>query len=732
MADSGAGHWREQVAGDGRLMYYNARTMESTYVKPLELYTPEEVAEQAYEFYWVADAEHAWAPARKMGDGKFKMYESGASVSKRPSEVGPKIESIGSTKVLIADLVQLDDVNEASIIWLLYQRFKAERYFTAVGDILIAVNPFKRTDLFSEEQVKRYRGRVAGMTLPPHPYIIVDDAYKAIQDSGKNQSILISGESGAGKTFTVRVCLSYISKVAGSPTGVEKKVLGTNPILEAFGNAKTMRNDNSSRFGKFMQLYFNQRYEIIGCEIENYLLEKSRIADQQDGERNFHIFYYLTTLLPDDRKRLLMLGDAGDYRYLTRSSCFSGDTHSDVEEFNDAMKAFRDIGFPDEERDALFKVVSAVLNLGNIDFEETSSGGAQVSAAKNGFKHLGNAASLLGLPVDRLKAILTQNVSNVSGSEMVRAFTVHVAEQARDSLAKGLYGRLFDWLVQRLNKSMLNSATGFTPTRIGMVDIFGFEIFKQNSFEQLCINFANEKLQQMFNKHTFLLEEKTYREEGIAFDPVHFYDSQPLLDLLGLPVSGVAKMSVFQQLDEQTAMAKGTEEQFLAAVDQRHSSKTTTKHGELVQFFKRHRLKKKCFTIEHYAGPVQYNVSGWLAKNADKLHSNQMQAMKECSNPFVAALFESNKDARSTSQTTKFLSQLRELEKSVDATWPRFVRCVKPNQLKSSTILNGVESLQQLRFAGVFEAVSIRKQGFPFRETHEQFYKKCVCCRGPS
>ena len=385
-AVDGAGHWKEQVAGDGRLMYYNAKTLESTYVKPKELFTEQELAEEAYDFYWVADPALAWVPARKMSDGKFKIYATGHTVSKRPDEVGPKIDSIASTKVLIADLVQLDDVNESSIIWLLYMRFKAQEYYTAVGDILISVNPFRRTESFTDAQVRRYRGRMAGMALPPHPYIIVDDAYKAIQDSGKDQSILISGESGAGKTFTVRVCLSYISKVAGSPTGVEKKVLGTNPILEAFGNAKTMRNDNSSRFGKFMQLYFDQRYEIIGCEIENYLLEKSRIADQQDGERNFHIFYYLTSLLTPQHKQALMLGDATEYRYLTRSSCFTGDTHSDVEEFDDAMKAFREIGFPDEERDAMFRIVSAVLNIGNIDFEEGESGGTSKVSPKHGFK----------------------------------------------------------------------------------------------------------------------------------------------------------------------------------------------------------------------------------------------------------------------------------------------------------------------------------------------------------
>lgn len=202
-----------------------------------------------------------------------------------------------------------------------------------------------------------------------------------------------------------------------------------------------------------------------------------------------------------------------------------------------------------------------------------------------------------------------------------------------------------------------------------------------------------------------------------------FYDSQPLLDMLGLTVKGFAKVGVFQQLDVQTQM-NGDEEKFLASVNSRHGSKTTTKHGELVQFFTRHRLKKKCFIIEHYAGPVRYNVTGWISKNADKLHSNQQRAMKNSTNPFVAELFASNKGARSTTQTSKFLSQLRALEKSVDSTWPRFIRCVKPNQQKSAVAFNGVESLQQLRFAGVFEAVAIRKQGFPFRETHQAFYKK--------
>jgi myosin heavy subunit len=549
--------WVEQNQ-DGQIYYWNTKTGKTQWDKPEELKTESEKRDQSTQYYWVRHAERAWVPAKPLDgravSGQWIQYETDEYMDVKKRDIGPKITDVTTTKLNVTDLVQLHKVEEPFIIHLLQRRFLNDQIWTSVGDILIAINPFKSMNHFTPSESEQYRSR--GLKeLPPHPYLIIDEAFNDMINKQTDQSILISGESGAGKTFTVRVCMGYVSEIAGSPLGVEKKVMATNRVLESFGNAKTLRNDNSSRFGKFIQLYFDMNHKIIGCAIENYLLEKSRICFQQENERNYHIFYYLTTQLTSVEKQALLLEDATEYHYTNQSGTYIGDSHEDDVEFSGARQDFAELGFDDERINHIFQVTAGILNMGNAEFVSDGNTGSNVKT--DSMRFVGNAAKLLGVDREGLCKVLTGNVNILrSGEEIPVAFTPQQANNARDALAKGIYGRLFDWLINAVNEAMfVTPEIAKACRKIGMVDIFGFEIFKTNYFEQLSINFANEKLQQMFNKHTFLLEEQTYKREKIQFNPVVFYDSQPLLDILGLTKSGNAKLGIYQLLDDQTRSA---------------------------------------------------------------------------------------------------------------------------------------------------------------------------------
>jgi myosin heavy subunit len=648
-------------------------------------------------------------------------------------ELGPAIKKVSVLRSLTSDLVQLDEINEPTIINLLARRYKADKIYTSVGDILIAVNPYKATGHFTPQLRKKY-SKSAGLELPPHPYLVIGAGYRQLVDEGKNQSVLISGESGAGKTVTCKVCLEYLADVAGSMNGAEKKVLAANPILEAFGNAKTLRNDNSSRFGKFMEVHFEQRFKkIIGCATVSYLLEKSRLVEQSAGERSFHIFYYILQRLPTAEQRALALdGMRGSPSEAFQFLQGGGERSEadDAEEYADMAGAFAKVEISEPEKMDLYKVAAAVLCLGNINFEDKGDTGSKISSRgpKNGLKAspVKHAAQLLGVDEAKLADGLTQTVTAV----LTRPFTVKEAEQARNALAKAVYGRMFQWIVDRCNKVMSfegNQGTLF----IGLLDIFGFEIFKLNRFEQLCINFANEKLQQMFNRHTFTLEEETYKKEGVPYDSVKFHDSQPLLDLLGVREVGRSRDGLFQILDEQTTLGGGTDATFLSKLVNVHKSKK--------DLFSDRTKSRTAFKISHYAGTVEYDTSGMVVKNGDKLVDNLLMLMNGSKSSFVGSLFAAEAKALeeknsggsrggrskllSRTQAGIFTTQLVALQEKVDSTFPHFIRCVKPNEEKRPQLFTAPMSLEQLRFAGVFEAVEIRKKGYPFRHSHEIFFK---------
>jgi myosin heavy subunit len=592
--------------------------------------------------------------------------------------------------------------------------------------------------------MQQYASRTQdAMALPPHPYAVINGSLQDLIEYQKDQSLLISGESGAGKTVTVKVCLEFLSEIAGSDNGVEQQILASNPILEAFGNAKTKRNDNSSRFGKFMEVHLSdESKKIVACTTVHYLLEKSRVVNQAEGERNFHIFYYLTSQNAENQDEngdedALMLRERApeSFRFLSKdgSPCAEAEQHNDAEEASAMRAAFTEMKIAPPDQLDVFKCVAAVLHLGDCEFESHLSTGSKV--ARNSNDALACASALLGVPEDRLEAVMTKHESMQRDGLMTRAFNPAVAGDARNALARHLYGRLFDYLIRRVNAAMdadkiLAGQQSDETHFIGMLDIFGFEIFDVNSFEQLSINFANEKLQQLFNRHTFTLEERTYEEEGIAFDHIAFHDSQPLLSFLGMGDGrDTVRDGVFQILDEQTVVGSGSDEKFLQAVGQKHRDKKTL-FSDLCK-------SRTAFKVVHYAGSVEYETGGFVAKNADKLYENIIEAMRLSTSAFVAQLFAESPETtpkkgdapKHKTQASLFMRQLQALETRTNATFPRYVRCVKPNAFKKPQLFAAPLCLQQLRFAGVFEAVAIRKLGFPFRHTHEHFfsYFKCLC-----
>ncbi|KAH9259250.1 hypothetical protein BASA81_002293 [Batrachochytrium salamandrivorans] len=700
--------WLTHHTADGEAYYVNRKTNKTTWDKPDCLLAEGESAELQGEWVWVQHEELAWIPAKiisKLSDGGLEVTEqhegsSGDARRVKAKEVGPRILSAKTLNSLTSDLVQLDE----------------------------------STPLFTTQIMHEYADNTkTAMDKPPHPYSVINGSLTDLIEFGQDQSLLISGESGAGKTVTVKVCLEFISEIAGSTDNVEEQILASNPLLEAFGNAKTKRNDNSSRFGKFMEVHLSKQsgYKIVGCSVVHYLLEKSRVVAQAEGERNFHSFYYVVNqTTPEEKDQLFIKNRSPEsFKFLSKdgSTCAPAEQHDDQEECQAMRHSFKDMNVSNARMLDCFKLVAAVLHLGDLEFKEFESSGSQVGNKDA----LEKAAKLFGVPAVTLEKVLTKHESMQRDGLLTRAFPPSVALDARNALARHAYGRLFDYLIKMVNQAMAADRIKSTQTQfIGMLDIFGFEIFEINSFEQLCINFANEKLQQLFNRHTFTLEERTYQDEGIQFDHITFHDSQPLLTFLGLSDSKdtILRDGVFQILDEQTAVGSGTDEKFLQTVGQKHKDKKAL-FTDLCKIRSR-------FKVYHYAGAVEYESTGFVAKNADKLYENILTCMRESTSELISKeLFASDHaggddvggSSKTKTQASLFMKQLQALEQRTSSTFPRYVRCVKPNSAKKPRVFDSVLSLQQLRFAGVFEAVSIRKLGFPFRHTHQHFFEYFKC-----
>jgi len=729
----GADGWQVKRTLDGLEYFYNADTEEITWEKPDALLTKKERDANKGTWTWIPDAKNLWQPAQvlerngdmatcKLMNGKTVDVTVGLNNSNltggRDQEVllWPLIPS--SLKLIEDDLVMAENVNAGMISYTLRKRYESNELYTWVGagrSVLVSVNPYKDIPgLYNDDQITLHYKKPPNRPLPPHPFGIAVDSYESMLIDGGNQSILISGESGAGKTVATKHCLKFLASVAGSESNVENKILMANPLLEAFGNAKTIRNNNSSRFGKWIQISFDMSTRsITSAEILNYLLEKSRVVFQQKNERNYHIFYQMCQDGKLTKKYELSAGPK-NFAYMNQSGLIKADDVDDAGDLRAVYKAMDELDFSKDEKEWVFRTTAAILHLGNIKFSDKAEKGRVKGSKIKNRDALALAAKFLQVKEKDLERVLCYRSIAVRSERSVIPLDEIAARDGRNSLAKQAYGKLFDYLVERVNESL----QGPEGSRfMGILDIFGFEIFENNSFEQLCINFANEKLQQQFNRTTFKEEEALYTKEGIKFEHIQFIDNQKVLDLIEMKPIGILLL-----LDEECIIPEGSNEKYMNKMQQQHA-----RHPKFHIDVHRKMHNKLSFEIEHYAGLVKYDTTAFMEKNLDKLYQDLYDVCASSKDERTSGLFPDVGRRQHKSLSYKFRGQLNSLMETLYGTESRYIRCVKPNNKQKPDNFDAPLVVEQLRYSGVFEAVQIRKQGFPFRLTHRQFACRYRC-----
>lgn len=618
------------------------------------------------------------------------------------------------------DMTKMEDMDLNGVLTNLKDRYTADLVYTYTSSILVAINPFKKLPIYSKPWVKYYKGKRIGL-LPPHVFAVAESAFTNMVESGINQSCLVSGESGAGKTETTKLILQYLSARTDRQSNIETMVLESVPVLEAFGNAKTGRNDNSSRFGKFIEIQFDNDFYINGSKITPYLLEKSRLITQAKGERNYHIFYQLAEGASAEEKARYHLTNASDYTMTNHSGCIQIKGVDEGEEFRLLKKAMGIFEITQEIQDDIFRLTSACLHLGNLDYSASGEG----SSPKNDKvkKHMQLAADLLSLEVDALEYALTHKKIKMRSEIINKPMNVEQALDQTNALIKYLYSDMFEWLVRKLNEC---TYTESYKNWIGVLDIFGFELFEHNSFEQFLINFANEKLQNFFNHHIFKLEQVEYEKENIDWTAIDFVDNQPTLDL----IEQRRPPGILSILDEESKFPKATDETFI----QKLHGNFEKKH----ESYDKPKLAKNKFIAKHYAGHVEYDIIGWRDKNKDELPEHLVELVRKSSNKFIAILYapEGAKDGNAPAQTEEekkagkqtlggfFKQQLTDLMAMLSETSPYFIRCIKPNMLKVQEKFDNDLVYNQLLYAGMMETIRIRRMGYPIRYKHEEFWRR--------
>ncbi|XP_078025810.1 myosin-7-like [Epinephelus lanceolatus] len=635
---------------------------------------------------------------------------------------------------MIEDMAMLTHLNEASVLFNMKRRFSMWMIYTYSGLFCVAVNPYKWLPVYSAAVVAGYKGR-RRIETPPHIYAIADNAYIDMLQNRENQSMLITGESGAGKTVNTKRVIQYFAIIAALGENVKKggsledQIIEANPAMEAFGNAKTIRNDNSSRFGKFIRIHFGPTGRLASADIDIYLLEKSRVVFQQPAERSYHIYYQiLSNYKPELQDMLLVTTNPYDYMF-----CSQGVTTvagiNDGEELKLTDHAMDTLGFTPEEKYGCYKIVGAIMHFGNMKFKKRQR---EEQAEADGTESVDKAAYLMGInSADLLKGLLNPRVK-VGHEFIVKGQTVEQVNFAVAALAKATYDRMFKWLVSHINSSLYTTL----PRQyfIGVLDIAGFEIFEFNNFEQLCINFTNEKLQQFFNHHMFILEQEEYKTEGIEWTFIDFgLDLQACIDLIEKP------MGILSIMEEECMFPKATDNSFKTKLYDNHFGKSPN--------FQRPRLDKKRkyethFELVHYAGVVPYNITGWLDKNRDPLNETVVALFQKSSNKLMAGLFENyvssemacdpkaegkhRKRKAASFQTVSQLHKenLKKLMANLRSTQPHFVRCIIPNDNKSPGVIDPFMVLHQLRCNGVLEGIRICRKGFPNRILYAEFKQR--------
>uniref|UniRef100_A0A671SXL7 Unconventional myosin-VIIa-like n=1 Tax=Sinocyclocheilus anshuiensis TaxID=1608454 RepID=A0A671SXL7_9TELE len=615
----------------------------------------------------------------------------------------------------VNDMIRLGDLNEAGLLRNLLVRYKEGAIYTYTGSILVAVNPYQLLPIYTPEQVEQYTDRRLG-DLPPHVFAIADSCFFNMRRNRKDQCCIISGESGAGKTESTKLMLQFFAAVSRQRSWIEQQILEANPILEAFGNAKTIRNDNSSRFGKYIDIHFTKNGAIEGARIEQYLLEKSRVCRQAPQERNYHIFYCMLMGMPLDQKKILSLGNAAEYNYLTMGQCTACEGRDDIKEYASFRSAMKILTFTENETWEISKLLAAILHLGNVDFEETIMNnleGCDILTST----HFKMAAQLLEVVPNALDVSLTQRSLMTNRESVSKPLTSAQAVDGRDAFVKAIYGRLFVWIVEKINIAVYKPPPDdpkHVRLSIGLLDIFGFENFKNNSFEQLCINFANEQLQQFFVKHVFKLEQQEYAREDIIWKNIEFNDNQRTLDVLA-----VKPLNILALIDEESLFPKGTDSTMLNKMNQLHGK------GDIYMPPKNNHDTQ--FGIQHFAGVVYYDSKGFLEKNRDALSSDVIQLMQTSSNKILKQIFHnelSTTEKRVPTLSGQFRQSLDSLMKTLTACQPFFIRCIKPNDFKKPMLFDRELCIRQLRYSGMMETIRIRKAGYPIRHTFDEFLER--------
>lgn len=656
-------------------------------------------------------AKQQQAPARANGgSGGIKKAEFDITKKK---EVG------------VSDLTLLSKITDEAINENLQKRFMNDTIYTYIGHVLISVNPFRDLGIYTMDNLNKYKGRNR-LEVPPHVFAIAESMYYNLKSYGENQCVIISGESGAGKTEAAKQIMQYIANVSVDAQNAEiskikDMVLATNPLLESFGCAKTLRNNNSSRHGKYLEIMFNETYQPVAAHITNYLLEKQRVVSQITNERNFHIFYQFTKNCPPQYRESFGIQGPETYIYTSAAKCINVDGVDDTKDFQDTLNAMQIIGLSQDEQDQIFRMLASILWVGNISFVEDENGNAAIrDESVTNF-----VAYLLGVNTEILKkAIIERTIETSHG--MRRGSTYHSplnivqATAVRDALAKGIYNNLFEWIVERVNKS-LQGHQQQSARSIGILDIYGFEIFEHNSFEQICINYVNEKLQQIFIQLTLKAEQDEYVQEQIKWTPIDYFNNKVVCDLIEAtrPQPGL-----FAALNDSIKTAHADSD----AADQVFAQRLSMV-GASNKHFEDRRGK---FIIKHYAGDVTYDVAGMTDKNKDAMLRDLLELLGTSNQSFItqvlfppellSTLTDSKKRPETASDKIKRSANL--LVDTLSQCAPSYIRTIKPNQTKKPRDYDNQQVLHQIKYLGLKENVRIRRAGFAYRSTFERFVQR--------
>ncbi|GMR32812.1 hypothetical protein PMAYCL1PPCAC_03007, partial [Pristionchus mayeri] len=620
-------------------------------------------------------------------------------------EVGQKVKLMHPSSVQgTEDMIQLGELHESAILRNICIRYRDKLIYTFTGSILISVNPYAEIPIYGADEMRMYRRRRIG-ELPPHIFAIADNAYTSMRNNSRDQSIIISGESGSGKTESTKLVLQFLAAVSSQHSWIEQQILEANPILEAFGNAKTLRNDNSSRFGKYIDIHFNQQGAIDGARIEHYLLEKSRIVFHSTGERNYHIFYCLLAGLSETEKSSMFLTKAEDFYYLNqgKSSRASRDDAADLEEIRSAMKVLL---FKDEEITSIFRLLSAVLHIGNIRFSKSADEGQEEVFVHNS-DELKKVAKLLEVSESVISSSLITKTLSTQGEIVVSALSPQAALDTRDALAKGIYGRIFEHVNTRINDAIYKPKSSSGKLSIGVLDIFGFEAFA---------------LQQFFIHHVFKLEQNEYNQEKINWSRINFEDNQATLDLIA-----AKPMNILSLIDEESIFPKGTDSTLLSKLHSTHGGNSSNSC-----YLRPKSDLQKAFGVRHYAGAVVYAVRGFLDKNRDTFSADLHSLVGASRSRFLVHIFNGSFNPAAANRRRKGIStvggqfrrSLDSLMTALAATEPFFVRCIKPNDDKKALVMDRDLVVRQLRNSGMFDAIRIRRAGYPIRHDYESFISR--------